>query len=543
MALRANRLCLHIDRWAASLALAASLVILAGCGGLTGGSHPQGAVAVANASLNFGAVAIGSSVTLSNSLSNNTSSSVTVSSLAGLGSGFQVAGIAMPMVLAAGQSAAFSVTFKPADTGDPSVTIAFQNQNSQTVVSLSATGDAVAAGVLSPTPSPVTFGNVAAGSSKNATVTLSNTGGSDLTITQATLSGAGFTLGNLALPLTVHSGDSTSATVTFVPTGSGSFAGNVTFTTTSEQVDATVVLDLSGTGVAVSQGTLSPNPVSLAFNKVAVGSNSSLSETLTNTAGASATITQATTNNAAFSITGLSLPVTLAPNQSATFTVTFAPASSGATSGTLAVVSNASNSPLNIALSGTGTGTQTGTLAVSPTSLNFGKVTVGNSSALGGTLTASGASVTVSSATLNSSEFTLSGISLPTTIAAGKSASFTVTFTPQSAGESSASLSFASNASNSPAVQSLDGTGEAPTQHTVDLTWDSSEGAIGYNIYRGTASGGPYAILNSSLDSSTAYTDSTVTSGQTYYYVATSVNANMQESGYSTPVQAVIPNP
>jgi large repetitive protein len=83
----------------------------------------------------------------------------------------------------------------------------------------------------------------------------------------------------------------------------------------------------------------------------------------------------------------------------------------------------------------------------------------------------------------------------------------------------------------------------APTQHTVDLTWDPSEGAIGYNIYRGTASGGPYAMLNSSLDSSTAYTDSTVTSGQTYYYVATSVNANSQESGYSTPVQAVIPNP
>jgi hypothetical protein len=146
-------------------------------------------------------------------------------------------------------------------------------------------------------------------------------------------------------------------------------------------------------------------------------------------------------------------------------------------------------------------------------------------------------------ATLNSSEFTLSGISLPKTLAAGKSASFTVTFKPQSAGDSSASLSFASSASNSPAVQSLDGTGEAPTQHTVDLTWDSSEGAIGYNIYRGSASGGPYAILNSTLDSSTAYTDSTVTSGQTYYYVATAVNANQQESGYSTPVQAVIPNP
>jgi Abnormal spindle-like microcephaly-assoc'd, ASPM-SPD-2-Hydin len=543
VALRAKTLCLHIDRWGISLALAASFLFFAGCGGLSGGSPPKGAVSVANASLNFGSVAVGSSATLADSILNNTSSSVTVTSVAGVGSGFQVTGITLPMVLAAGQTAAFSVTFKPVDAGDPSLTVAFEDPNAQTVVSLSVTGEAVTAGILSPTPSPATFGSVTVGSSKNATVTLSNTGGSDLTITQATLSGAGFTLGNLALPLTLHSGDSTSATVTFAPPASGSFSGNVTFTTTSEQVDATAVLDLSGTGDAVSQGTLSPNPASLSFNNVAVGSSSPLSETLTNTGGASATITQASSDNAAFSITGLSLPLTLAPNQSTTLTVTFKPASSGATSGTLAVVSNASDAPLNIALSGTGTGTQSGTLAVSPTSLPFGKVIVGSSLALGGTLTASGASVTVSSATLNSSEFTLSGISLPTTIADGKSASFTVTFTPQSAGASSASLSFASNASNSPALQSLDGTGEAPTQHTVDLTWDSSEGAIGYNIYRSAVSGGPYAILNSSLDGSTAYTDNTVISGQTYYYVATAVNANQQESGYSTPVQAAIPNP
>src|ERR1035438_6801988 len=225
---------------AASLAIAAGLLLLVGCGGLSGGSSPTvpATVSLATSSLNLGTVAVGSSPTMPDSISNNTSSSVTVSSITGLGSGFQVTGITLPLVLAAGQTASFNVTFKPADPGDPTVTIAFADQNSQTVVSLSATGEAVAAGVLSPTPSPVTFGNVAVGSSKNATVTLSNTGGSDLSITQATLSGAGFALGNLALPLTLHAGDSTSATVTFAPTGSGSFSGKVTFTTTSEQVDA-----------------------------------------------------------------------------------------------------------------------------------------------------------------------------------------------------------------------------------------------------------------------------------------------------------------
>jgi len=205
------------------------------------------------------------------------------------------------------------------------------------------------------------------------------------------------------------------------------------------------------------------------------------------------------------------------------------------------VASNASNPTLTIALSGIGTAA--GTLAVSPTSLSFGNVTVQSSSALNGSLTASGASVTVASASLNNNEFVLSGISLPTTIPAGQSAPFTVTFTPQTPGATLASLSFSSNASNSPAVQTMTGTGTAATQHTVDLTWDASSGAVGYNIYRGTVSGGPYTMVNTSLDSTTAYTDSTVASGQTYYYVATSVNSESEESGYSNQATAVIPNP
>jgi hypothetical protein len=168
---------------------------------------------------------------------------------------------------------------------------------------------------------------------------------------------------------------------------------------------------------------------------------------------------------------------------------------------------------------------------------------VGSSASLSGSLTASGASVTVTAASLNNAEFVVSGISLPVTIAAGQSASFTVTFAPQSTGAASASLSFTSDASNSPAVQSLTGTGTAQTQHTVDLIWDASQDAVGYNIYRGGVSGGPYTMINTSLNSPTAYTDSTVVSGQTYYYVTTAVDSSEHESGYSNQAKAVIPNP
>jgi fibronectin type 3 domain-containing protein len=89
----------------------------------------------------------------------------------------------------------------------------------------------------------------------------------------------------------------------------------------------------------------------------------------------------------------------------------------------------------------------------------------------------------------------------------------------------------------------MTGTGTAATQHTVDLTWTPSTDVAGYNIYRGTVSGGPYTMINSSLDSTTNYSDSTVVSGTTYYYVATAVNTESQESAYSNQVTAIIPNP
>jgi fibronectin type 3 domain-containing protein len=50
-------------------------------------------------------------------------------------------------------------------------------------------------------------------------------------------------------------------------------------------------------------------------------------------------------------------------------------------------------------------------------------------------------------------------------------------------------------------------------------------------------------MINTTLDGTTTYTDSTVSSGQTYYYVATAVDDNSEESGYSNEAQAVIPNP
>jgi hypothetical protein len=191
-----------------------------------------------------------------------------------------------------------------------------------------------------------------------------------------------------------------------------------------------------------------------------------------------------------------------------------------------------------------GSATTTGQLSLSPASSSFGNVVVGANKSLTATLTATGGGVTISSATTNSAEFGVSGLTFPFTLAAGQSASFSVVFSPQSSGAAAATLSFLSNASNSPAIESAAGTGTAPPQHQVELSWtDAVSSLAGYNIYRGGVSGGPYVKVNTALAAATSYTDMSVTAGQTYYYVTTAVDSTGTESAYSNQATATVPTP
>jgi fibronectin type 3 domain-containing protein len=79
------------------------------------------------------------------------------------------------------------------------------------------------------------------------------------------------------------------------------------------------------------------------------------------------------------------------------------------------------------------------------------------------------------------------------------------------------------------------------TQHRVTLTWDASPSIVlGYNIYRGQRSGGPYSRI-ATLVPLTTNTDFAVVSGQRYYYVVTAVGLNSLESSYSNEAIATIP--
>ena len=63
----------------------------------------------------------------------------------------------------------------------------------------------------------------------------------------------------------------------------------------------------------------------------------------------------------------------------------------------------------------------------------------------------------------------------------------------------------------------------------VDLTWDAVDKATSYTVKRSTTAGGPYTTIATDV-TDTSYTDTEVTSGTTYYYIVSAVNADVEIS-------------
>ncbi|HXY49989.1 MAG TPA: choice-of-anchor D domain-containing protein [Terriglobales bacterium] len=396
-------------------------------------------------------------------------------------------------------------------------------------------GDAFASsGSLTCTPSNLWFGQVTGGQTKTLPATLTNTGSASLTVSNVQTSGAGFRV-NLKLPLTLAVGRSVKFSVSFSPLLAKYLTGYVAFT--SNASDPNCYVYVHGTGMKL----LTANPSGLGFGHVPVGGSKSQYVALKNSGPSAVAISQATVTGAGFSLIGLNPPLTLASGQSVTFSIVFAPKSPGA-GGAKISFSTKPSSPTET-MSVWGYGTAASKLTLSREALNFGSVTVGSSKTLTISLNATGGNVTVTSVTSTSSEFGLSG-GFPLTIGSGQSANLTVSFTPRTAGQTAAAISLVSNASSSPTVVTLAGTGTSASQHRVTLSWaPSSSVVVGYNVYRSGTSSGPYTKINPILDPNDTYTDDSVQAGKTYYYSTTAVNADGIESSHSSVVQAIIPNP
>lgn len=173
----------------------------------------------------------------------------------------------------------------------------------------------------------------------------------------------------------------------------------------------------------------------------------------------------------------------------------------------------------------------------------FGKVQTGGSRSFNINLSNSGKrSLKITADTVQGSEFSVGAFPLPITLKPGASVRIPLIFAPTSGGRVTGNVTLTNTGQDSQLVIKLAGTGVDQNSHSVSLSWQPGDhNAVGFNLYRATTNGGPYTRLNSSLDPAPSYVDSTVQSGMTYYYAATEVDAQGQESSYSNIAEATIP--
>jgi len=302
---------------------------------------------------------------------------------------------------------------------------------------------------------------------------------------------------------------SVAAGTTTISATLGSVTGSATLT-----VGAAVVKSLAFSAASAPPGATITATVTLTGDAASGGLPVSLSSTLPGVIAAPASVTVPEgRNKQSFAV--------IAGQVAASTAVTVTASSGGsAVSGTLTVLPGLSASVSSVAFGGT-----LDTMTSSPESF---KLT--NNSSASVALTSIGASSAFEQAN-----------TCPATLAAGATCNIVVMFTPPSAGSFSGSATIISTAANMTLTVTLTGTG----MHWVGLTWTDSDPTItGYNVYRGTVSGGPYGTKVNGSDAiisrSYADADPALVPGTAYYYVVTALNA-AGESAKSNQAQVTFP--
>jgi hypothetical protein len=231
-----------------------------------------------------------------------------------------------------------------------------------------------------------------------------------------------------------------------------------------------------GGGTGPTGSPLTASPTSLSFGSEATGSTSAAQTVTVSNPGSTAATVSSVSASAPFAETN-TCGGSIAAGGSCTVSVKYAPTATGASNGTLSVASSAPSSPLTVALSGTGV-SGASALTASPTSLSFGSVPTGSTSAAQTvTVTNPGSSAATVSSVSAAAPFAETNNTCGSSIAAGASCTVSVTYAPTAAGASNGTLSVASSAPGSPLSVVLSGTAVSTT---TDLALNQPTTASGY---------------------------------------------------------------
>jgi Abnormal spindle-like microcephaly-assoc'd, ASPM-SPD-2-Hydin len=194
-------------------------------------------------------VTIGSPNSQTIQISNSGTAVLTVTQVSVSGSGFLTSSLALPLSINPGAASTFNVQFGPQSAGSVtgSVSLVSNAPNSPSTVSLSGTGIASVA-TISLSATSLNFGSVTTGTSAQQSVTITNTGNADVTISQINIGGTGYTLTGGGSPVTLTPNQTMTITVHFSPTSAGTDSGSVSIV--SNAVGSPLTIPLSGIATA-----------------------------------------------------------------------------------------------------------------------------------------------------------------------------------------------------------------------------------------------------------------------------------------------------
>jgi len=378
-----------------------------------------------------------------------------------------------PLVVAAGQTFTFVVTYAPTDatlanaqvevpytepgTATPTVSsaILLQFQGAAPAFTLTYVLQSDNNAVKISPGGTVPFGSTQLNTTANANVDINNTGSGPGVITGVTPPAAGSPFkveGIPLLPYTLAAGTTLPLIVQYNPTAVENDTAQIVI---AYQGGATATVNLTGSGITstftykylVQGASTAVTPGgTITFPGADVGSTSGLIVQVTNTGSATGTISSVSTQGP-FTLTNpVTLPATLTTGNSFSVPLTFTPTQVGTQTGEVLIGNDFFN------LSGQGLGPNltyaytsgTGTTTVNPATggaVVFSPIAVGQSEHVTFTVTDSGsqsASISLIGATPANGPFTVSAA--PLSLAPGQSGHFTITFTPTLTGVTNGDL-------------------------------------------------------------------------------------------------------
>jgi hypothetical protein len=367
--------------------------------------------------------------------------------------------------LAASATCSISVTFTPTAQGSqPGVLTVSANVNGGQITA-ALNGSGLAPGVLTLSPTSLTFAATVVGQTTAAqTVSATNTGATAVQLGTPSLTGNYAFSSDPCAGMSLAPNASCSMQITFTPTTSGNRPG--TLTVPSNLSGAAPTVSLNGTGLAPAALTLSPSPV--AFPLTAVGATSAAQAVTVTSSGGVAVQLGTPSTSSGYNVMSSTCGATLAPSATCTLEITFAPTATGSQAGLLTVPApNISGGQATDALSGTGAAAPSLTLWPSP--VTFPSTAIGAASAAQTvTVTAGGGVPTQLGTPSVSAEYKIASTTCTATLAPASTCTIAITFNPSAAGTQPGVLTVpASNIAGGGVADALNGTGLTPAALTL----------------------------------------------------------------------------